>query len=77
MGGTEPCDRVAEIQFKERSSQSVNTPLTLHQWFLTGVASIHFQGAARSHAPYYVESLIIKFTNKYVCIHNLFKVRGA
>jgi len=24
-----------------------------------------------------MESLIMKFTNKYICFHSLFKVRGA
>ena len=58
-------------------------PIVSNQWFLTGEApppkrtSINFQGGASPYAPYKMESLIVKFTNKYICFYSLFKVRGA
>jgi len=52
----------------------------LNQWFLIGGrtlrgVSVNFQGGASPYAPYNMESLIIKFTNKYICFYRLFKVR--
>jgi len=53
---------------------------SLVQWFLTGHASpggesIHFKGA-RTLMRSNMHSLINKLTNKYICLHNLFIVRG-
>jgi len=36
-----------------------------------------FPGIASLYALYNMESLIHKFTNKYICFYNLFNVRGA
>jgi len=36
---------------------------------------ISFQGGASPYALYNIESLIITFTNKYICFQSLFKVR--
>jgi len=54
--------------------------IVLKQWFLTkGHASpgesINFQRSASFYALYNIESLINKFTNKYICFYNLFNVR--
>ena len=47
----------------------------MHEWFLTGGratpggASINFQGGASPYASYHMESLINKFSNKYICFY--------
>jgi len=54
----------------------------LRHWFLIGgrppqAASINFHGAqALTALGYIMESLINKFTNKYIRFYSLFKVRG-
>ena len=35
------------------------------------------RGCVRPYAPYNMESLIIEFTNKYICFYSLFKVKGG
>ena len=36
-----------------------------------------FLGVTSPYALRYMESLIDKFTNKYICLYSLFNVRGA
>jgi len=53
----------------------------MNQWFLTGGSApqgvpINLKWGASPYAPYHMESFMIKFTNKYICFYNLFKVKG-
>jgi len=53
-----------------------------HQGFLTGEgaplqgALINFHVGVSPYAPYNMETLINKFTNKYICFYSLFS-QGA
>jgi len=38
---------------------------------------MNFKGGASACTPYNTESLINKFTNKYICFYSLFNVRVA
>jgi len=38
-------------------------------------ASLNLKGGASPYAPHKMESLFVKFTNKYTCFHSLFRVR--
>jgi len=40
-------------------------------------SSLNFQPGANSYAPCNMESLINKFTNKYICFYNLINVKGV
>jgi len=42
----------------------------MQQLVLTRGTSINFQGGASPYAPYHMESLINKFTYKYVCFYS-------
>jgi len=58
------------------------TPSSTRLWLSTAVVltrgtSINFPLGASPYAPYNMESLIIKFTNKYICFYSLFEVMGA
>jgi len=46
---------------------------TVHQWFITKGSP---QGGSNPYDPYNMESLTIKFINKFVCFFSAFKVRG-
>jgi len=63
-----------------RSAESDDTD-ALNQWFLTGDAPPQggfnaLQGGAGSYVLCNMHSLMNKLTNKYICLHNLFIVRG-
>jgi len=38
-------------------------------------ASLNLKGGASPYASHKMESLFVKFTNKYICFHSLFRVR--
>ena len=56
---------------------SMEPGLGLGQWFLTGGSKYISRGERGLARPTTLVSLISKFTNKYICLCSLFKVRGA
>jgi len=69
----------ADLRPSQRDIRTNETDL-LNQWFLAGddpLMGRQWISGGREPSPYNMESLINKFTSKYICFYRLFKVKGA